>query len=257
MINKIKNEKLIKNSQGQIAIIILLASAIVLTLGLSASKTAVTDTKVDTDEELLKEAFNTAESAINNYLNVGETNYTVVGSGATIVSTPIGGGSVQSLSSEGVVPANKNQLFWLVNHNENGSVGTEYYGGDSITLTVDSDFTGALKIDYFYKNGITYSVTRSGYNFNSSIVTNFINNGGSKEVIIPIGSEDSLLLAVTPLGAATSLTITGNSPFPSQGEEIAASSSTDNGVKTQIKTRYVYQLPSFFLDAITAKNGVE
>ncbi|MDD2482862.1 MAG: hypothetical protein PHE71_01085 [Candidatus Shapirobacteria bacterium] len=65
MTNKIKNNQ---SNQGQIAIIVLLASAILLTLGMSASRKTVTDTKVDTDEELLKEAFNTAESGINNYL---------------------------------------------------------------------------------------------------------------------------------------------------------------------------------------------
>jgi len=249
-----------KQNKGQIAIIVLLASAIILTLGLSASKTAITDTKVDTDEELLKEAFNTAESAINNYLtDSNKTNYTTEGSGANIVATQIGGNNIKEISSEGVVSANTNQLFWLVNHNENGDIGSTYYTQNStLTIKVDDDFTGALKIDYFYKNGTTYSVTRSGYNFSSTnpIVNNF-NNISLKEIDIAINSEDPLLLAITPLGSATSLTISGPADFPSQGEEIMATSITDSGVKTQIKTRYVYQFPSFMLDAITARGGVE
>ena len=260
MINKIKNENLIKQNKGQIAIIVLLASAIVLTLGLSASKTAVTDTKVDTDEELLKEAFNTAESAINNYLiDSTKINYTTEGSGASIVSTQIGGEDIKEISSEGVVSANTSQLFWLVDHDDIGKIGTNYYQGDSIKVKVDDDFTGALKIDYFYKNGITYSVTRSGYNFNSAnpIVNNFINTT-LKEIEIATDTGDPLLLAITPLGSATSLTISNSSfPFPSQGEEITAASSTENGVKTQIKTRYIYQFPSFMLDAITAKGTIQ
>ena len=258
MINKIKNENLIKQNKGQIAIIVLLASAIVLTLGLSASKVAVTDTKIDTDEELLKEAFNTAESAINNYIiNIGNTNYSTEGSSASITSNIIG--NADSISSEGVVSANTSQLFWLVDHDDIGKIGTNYYQGNSIKVKVDDDFTGALKIDYFYKNGITYSVTRSGYNFNSAnpIVNNFINTT-LKEIEITTDTGDPLLLAITPLGSATSLTISNSSfPFPSQGEEITAASSTDDGVKTQIKTRYIYQFPSFMLDAITAKGTVE
>ena len=258
MINKIKNENLIKQNKGQIAIIVLLASAIVLTLGLSASKVAVTDTKIDTDEELLKEAFNTAESAINNYIiNIGNTNYSTEGSSASITSNIIG--NADSISSEGVVSANTSQLFWLVDHDDIGKIGTNYYQGNSIKVKVDDDFTGALKIDYFYKNGITYSVTRSGYNFNSAnpIVNNFINTT-LKEIEITTDTGDPLLLAITPLGSATSLTISNSSfPFPSQGEEITAASSTENGIKTQIKTRYVYQFPSFMLDAITAKGTVE
>ena len=251
-----KNENLIKQSRGQIAIIVLLASAIVLTLGLSASKTAVTDTKVDTDEELLKTAFNTAESAINNYLvNSTNTNYTTAGSSASIDSASIG--DADTISTEGVVTANTIQLFWLVNHDNNGNIGTNYYQGNSVKIKVDDDFTGALKIDYFYKNGTDYLVTRSGYNFSSTspIVNNF-SNTTLKEIDINI-NETPLLLAVTPLGSATSLTISGGSIFPSQGEEITAASSTDNGVKTQIKTRYIYQFPSFMLDAITAKGMVQ
>jgi hypothetical protein len=259
MINKIKNENLIKQNKGQIAIIVLLASAIILTLGLSASKVAVTDTKVDTDEESLKEAFNTAESAINNFLiNTNNTSYSTEGSSASITSNIIG--NADSISSEGVVPANTSQLFWLVDHDADGKIGTNYYQGNSIKVEVDDDFTGALKIDYFYKNDTTYSVTRSGYNFSSTnpIVNNFIDNGNSsKEVIITTNNGDPLLLAITPLGSATSLKISGPADFPSQGEEITAASSTDNGIKTQIKTRYIYQFPSFMLDVITAKGTVE
>ena len=44
---KIKN----KQNKGQVAIVVLLASAILLTLGISASKQTVTDTKIETDEE--------------------------------------------------------------------------------------------------------------------------------------------------------------------------------------------------------------
>ena len=259
MINKMKNENLIKQNKGQIAIIVLLASAIVLTLGLSASKVAVTDTKVDTDEELLKEAFNTAESAINNYIDNKSPNYSTEGSRASITSDPIG--NTDSISSEGVVSANTSQLFWLVNHNENGSVGTsdiDYYQGGSINIVVDTDFTGALKVDYFYIDNGVYKVQRLGCRYDSN-TNSFFNNGFDKSCSSLTITTDTkpLLLAITPLGSATSLKISGPADFPSQGEEITAASSTENGVKTQIKTRYIYQFPSFMLDAITAKGTVE
>jgi len=249
--------KINKQNKGQIAIIVLLASAIILTLGLSASKTAVTDTKVDTDEELLKEAFNTAESAINNYLiNSENTNYSTEGSGATIVATPIG--DADSISSEGVVSANTNQLFWLVKHNENGSVGTsatDYYQGSYFKITADNSNV-ALKIDYFYINASgVYKVDRFGcYIGTNSSFVGFTYDCSNN---ISTTGKNSLLVSVTPLGGAAKITISGDSVFPSQGEEITAASSTDNGVKTQIKTRYIYQIPSFMLDAITAKSRVE
>lgn len=102
----------------------------------------------------------------------------------------------------------------MVDHDSNGNIGSIYYPPNStLNIKVDSTFSGALKIDYFYKNGPTYSVTRSGYNFNSSIVTNFINNGSSKEVNITVNNGDPLLLAITPLGSDTSLTISGPAKF--------------------------------------------
>ena len=57
------------NNKGQVALIVLLISAVALTLGLSASKKAITDTKVDKNEAELKDAFNVAESSIDQYLS--------------------------------------------------------------------------------------------------------------------------------------------------------------------------------------------
>ena len=254
MINKIKNENLIKQNKGQIAIIVLLASAIVLTLGLSASKTAVTDTKIDTDEELLKEAFNTAESAINNYIiNIGNTNYSTEGSSASIISNIIG--NADSISSEGVVSANTSQLFWLVDHDGDGKIGTNYYLGNYFKITADNSSV-ALKIDYFYIDSSgAYKVDRFGCY--TGMDSSFVGFNFDCSNNIDTTGKKSLLVSVTPLGASTKITIVGDSTFPSQGEEITAASSTDNGIKTQIKTRYVYQFPSFMLDAITAKGTVE
>lgn len=254
-----KNNK-IKNNKGQIAIIVLLASAIILTLGLSASKSTTTNIKINNDEESLKTAFNTAESAINNYLtDNSKTNYSVAGSGATIVSTSIGGENTKSISSEGQVPANSTQLFWLVNHNSDGSIGSNYYTSSSVKLCVaNSSFDGALKIDFFYRNGDAYGIKRWGYNFGGgSVVNGFNSNNSSCIDAVDLSAGSPLLISITPLGSATSLTISGSADFPVQGEEIAAASSTDNGVKTQIKTRYIYQIPPFMLDAITVKNIIQ
>ncbi|MDD2225227.1 MAG: hypothetical protein PHP97_03620, partial [Candidatus Shapirobacteria bacterium] len=247
-----------KQNKGQIAIIVLLASAIILTLGLSASKTAITDTKVDTDEELLKEAFNTAESAINNYLtDSNKTNYTTEGSGANIVATQIGGNNIKEISSEGVVSANTNQLFWLVNHNENGDIGSTYYGGSSSYFKIEADNSNvALKIDYFYIDGSDYKVDRFGC-YTGTDLTNFVGFTFNCNNNISTSGKNSLLVSVTPLGGSSKIKISGDSEFPVQGEEIMSTSITDSGVKTQIKTRYVYQFPSFMLDAITARGGVE
>lgn len=247
---KIKN----KQNKGQVAIIVLLASAILLTLGISASKQTVTDTKIETDEEALKEAFNTAESGINNYLNIGSTTYTAEGSGATVVSTIIGG--ADSIASEGKVVYNSNQLFWLVNH-DNGEIGKTYYSDKTVNLSFDTNYTGALKIDYFYIDGSNYKVKRWGYNCNNdTVVSGFERkNGDSIQLDLPLG--ESLLISVTPIGQSTTLTLSGNSNFPQQGEELTSTGVTSSGVKTQVKTRYIYQIPSFFMEAVTAANVIQ
>ena len=257
MENKMKNKKIIKQNQGQVAIIVLLASAIILTLGLSASKKTTTETKITSDEESLKQVFNTAESAINSYLNTGSVNYSTEGTGATIVSSQIGGGSVQTISSEGQILANSNQLFWLVNHEANGGIGVTYYADSSVNLSVDNGFKGALKIDYFYKDaGGNFGVKRLGCNYNGSNLVTGFSSDTSSCTTINLSAGSPLLLSITPIGASTSLTLAGHN-FPVQGEELTANSSSGGDVKTQIKTRYIYQVPSFLLDAITARNTIQ
>src|SRR5690606_38613653 len=113
----------------------------------------------------------------------------------------------------------------------------------------------ALKIDYFYIDSSgAYKVDRFGcYTGTNSSFVGFTYDCNNN---ISTTGKSSLLVSVTPLGGNAKITISGDSTFPSQGEEIMSSSSTDNGVKTQIKTRYVYQFPSFMLDAITARGMV-
>jgi len=248
-----KNMKInkMKNNQGQIAIIVLLTSAIILSLGLSASKKAVIDTKVETDEELLKEAFNTAESGINTYLNTdgaSSTYLTESGSSAVVTKENIGGDSSSSLSSEGEVLKNTPQLFWLVNHNSDGSIGNTFYASD-FKIEAD-DFSGALKVDYFYIDAVgVYRVSRFGCY--SGADATFVGFDGDCSNISVTG-KDSLLVAVTPLGGSARITVSGSSDFPLQGEQLTSVGTVDSGIKTQVKTRHVYQIPSFMLESITA-----
>ena len=152
--------------------------------------------------------------------------------------------------------ANTNQLFWLVNHNSDGSIGTAYYGSSSINLAVGDGFNGALKIDYYYIEAGIYKVQRLGCNYGGgSTVTGFDSNTTSCSSLTLSGNP--LLLITTPIGTPTSLTISGASVFPLQGEELTAVGTAGNNVKTQIKTRHIYQIPSFFLESITAKNTIQ
>lgn len=246
-----------KNNKGQVALIVLLVSAVALTLGLSASKKAITDTKVDKDETELKNAFNVAESSIDQYLSNGSKTYTTTDNNATANITTDDIGNETTIESDGIVLDGQNSLFWLVSHNVDGSIGTTYYNKSlTLTLTVDPTFTGALKIDYFFKNGSVYSVTRNGYNFNTVGVVNGYTYSASKSVNVTIGTEDALLLVVTPIGGSTNLTLRGSGIFPIQGEEITAVGEVGSGVKTQVKTINKYNVPDFFMESVSAVNEI-
>ena len=66
MVRLIMNKK-IQGLRGQVVLMVLLASALVLVLGLSAAKQATIETNFDTAQEFLKKAFNAAESGIEYY----------------------------------------------------------------------------------------------------------------------------------------------------------------------------------------------
>lgn len=252
----LKKRNILKES-GQIVIIVLLASALVLTLGMSMSKKTVTETRIDSDEELLKQAFNTAESGIEYYLATGETTYGS-GNGTANVSVSTIGES-NNLSSDGAVLSGKPFLFWLVDHNSDDSISSDSddrFSGTISEICVDGGFNGALKVDLFtFGIGETHSVDRFGYNMNgSSIVNGF--DSIADECTGPIIVNGGMLLAVTPIGDSSNITIESASNFPAQGEEIVSVGEMDNGVNTKVKVINRYQVPVFMLESISSGNSV-
>ena len=158
-------KEVLRSSKGQVALVVLLVSALMLTLGLSVSKQTTTEIKIDTDEELLKQAFNAAESGVDYNLSTGENVFYSpdLKSKAEITVANIGETSV--LNSDGMVNSNDSFSFWLVNHDSSENIGTVYYSGVGVTICVDSTFNKAIKVDYFYLKSGQYIVSHSGYNF--------------------------------------------------------------------------------------------
>lgn len=255
------------NNKGQVALIVLLISAVALTLGLSASKKAITDTKIDQDEAELKNAFNVAESSIDQYLSNGEKTYTNNDKSATANVTTTDIGNAASITSDGIVLNGQNSLFWLTSHNLDGSICTSScttYNGTDINLSVDSGFNQGLKVDYFYLSGTnTYHVKRYTYNFRGSSVINNATPIATSNITIPVGVVTPLLISITPIGGNTNLTLSGG-VFPVQGQEITAvgqvgSTAADqvqNTVKTQVKTVSKYDIPDFLLESVSAINEI-
>jgi hypothetical protein len=246
MTKKIKN---IKKQAGQVVLMVLLASALVLTLGLSASKQATVETKIETDQELLKKAFNAAESGIEYYLGTGNTNYSGGESnGLADLAVKIVGDS-KTLSFGNMTLDGSFDYFWLVNHNEDGTLGNEYYNSISNphnlnVCTVDRS-QAKLKISYFYKSDLgVYGVKNVDEDTVSGCISNF-----------DLSSGNSLLLSVIPLGKSVKLELTGGVNFPVQGEEISSTGKV-SGVNNTVTVVNKYVVPEFLLEAVSSGGDV-
>lgn len=256
-----------KKNKGQISLIVLLVSAVAMTIGLSVSKKTVTETKIETDQELLKQAFNAAESGVDYYLGTGNTSY-VAPDGKTradVQVQDIGGG--ETISSEGLVLDKNNMFFWLVGHNSDGSIGNTFYGGNYVDICTDNGFNKALKVDFFYKEGTNYKVLRKGYNFDvgNIIVPNFSLKSdspasGCNGIRLNL-INSPLLVVVKPIAGNTNISLVGQTglAFPFQGVEISSTGRAgdlSSGVNRKVKVLNRYMVPSFLLEAITAGGEV-
>ena len=245
--NKIQKHKT-NNQQGQVVLMVLLASALILTLGLSASRQATVETKIDTDQEMLKKAFNAAESGIEHYFGTGSTKYTgddIQGSANLSVTSF---GDSQKLSFNYVTLPGGTEYFWLVDRLTDGTLGTSYYSTNNPSISIcDRDGkTGKYKISYFYLSGATYTRTNQTLDTDSTgcIAGNFNLSAGR-----------SLLLTVTPIGFASKIQLGGSTNFPIQGEEISSTGMV-SGVNNTVTILNRYEIPTFMLEAITSGGKV-
>lgn len=240
--------------KGQVVLMVLLVSALMMTIGLSVSKNTITETKVDTDEDLLKQAFNTAESGVEYYLSTGNKQYSETNSSATITTVNIGDDN--QINSGGVVLSGEPFSFWLVNHNLDRTIGTDRFTGNISQICTDSSFNGGLKVDLFTYNSGSYLVERYGYNMNSGNSVNGFSQVNSN-CTGSINVTDGMLLVVTPIGGNTKITVSGDTTFPSQGEEITSVGQMSSGVNTKIIVANRFnEIPPFMLETIVAGDSV-
>jgi len=243
--------------KGQVAIIVLLVSAVMLTMGLSMSKRTTVETKIDINDELLKKAFNAAESGVDFYLGTGGVGYSSPDkiSTADVSINEISVGTTRIDFGE-YVPKGDTEFFWLVDHDANGNIGTDYYTGASVDIC-GVGFTGSTTIDYFYKNGVNFGLRRRLVDFETEAV------GGCVTVAT---TNSPLLLAVTPVvdgGKFYAIGLPGTS-FSSQGTDIASigraggveAAAGATRVEKRIVIRKRYLVPSFLLTGVVAEGSV-
>ena len=246
-----KMKQKINKEKGQVVLAVLLASALILTLGLSASKVTVTETQIDTDQELLKKAFNTAESGIESYLTSGKTTYTSSDGGqANLDVSNLGGENVKTLSFNSVTLKGDQDYFWLVNHSDDGRVGTTYYSSSASTVSICREGQATrLKVDYFYRD------TSNDYKVSRSVIGLTDDGDGNNDCgNFNIGGE-SLLLVITPVDGDAKISLGGASSFPVQGEEISATGVV-NEVNNTVTILDRYDPFLFLMDGIMTKGNI-
>jgi len=254
--------KLIKNYElritnyksGQIVLAVLLVSAVIMTVTMAMTKKTVVQTKINTDEELLKQAFNNAESGLEYYKRTATPVYmsedkVII---AKVTSSPSSDYKTKYVGE--VARMNNPEYLWMVEHTLSGDIGSIHSSDKVITVTVENEsFTGSLKVDLFYlDSGRQYRVSRTGYNFVKDKISGYTNVTRKTIDVEIIGQP--LLLAVTPLFGQTKISFSGND-LVDQGEKIE-STGIQNGVKSVVSVSRRFVVPTFLLDAIVAEGDV-
>ncbi len=171
-----------KTNKGQVAIIVLLLTAIALSFGLSTARQSVVDTRIETDTKDLKDAFSAAESAIEQYWSTdgSVTKYSNgIGASGIVTSANIGSvtsGSNKFLEYSDFVTTGARAIFWLMDHDVDGNLdplSVTNYSGVGTTMCFDSGYVGGLQAEILYKDGNTYTIERVGYNVGQASGTTY------------------------------------------------------------------------------------
>jgi hypothetical protein len=237
--------------KGQVVLAVLMISAVVMTIVMAMTKKTVVQTKINTDEELLKQAFNNAESGLEFYKKTKMTEY--VSEGKKLAEIKPNSGGVTNKHTGEVLRKDNPEYLWLMNHNPDGSVNysSPSYGGKITVVVENEEFSGSLKIDLFYLDGSTYKVERSGYNFTDGKI-----NGFTDSKIIEVEMKGKpILLAVTPLFDNTIISFSGTENLPDQGEKIESTGIKD-GIKSVVSVDRQFVIPVFLLDSIVARGEI-
>lgn len=267
---------------GQISLLVLIVAAVVTTLGLSVSQKSVLETKIDTDEEALKQAFSSAESGIEYYLGSGKTpingkvTYTSPDgkSRAQVEATRLG--TESEINFDSPVMAGDYEYFWLAGHDASGALDlNDTYGGNQLKLCVTNVGASLVETVVFYEDAGQYTVSRQVVNFGTASLGGVAPTGhdnclgyGLGVVVatgLPTPTSRRVLLAVSPLTTSTNMKIMSmfGEVFPSQGNQITAVGEAGNltnidgsPVRSRVAIQDRYKLLPFLLNPLTGAVGV-
>ncbi len=162
-------------NQGQALLLVVLAVAVMTTVGLSVASRSISDVTLTTREEESLRAFSAAEAGVEEALISGLTSGTLP-EGATFSVTSSG---FPDAAREYIYPAELDSgeaaVVWLAEHDEDYNLISPSYRGSSITVcwgregTSASDVTTpAVEVEILYEEAGEIHVARSAYDPYSS-----------------------------------------------------------------------------------------
>ena len=145
-----KKEKLQK---GQAVLVVLLIMSVLLTIGLSAVSRSVTDVKVSQQTQESARAFWTAQAELEKAMLTQDfTPGGTDGVSYSVTKVDLGGGSEEFVFPE-KIDQGESAIYWLVDHNLDGSIGSSFYSGNFNVFWGNEGDTGtALIVTLVYKD---------------------------------------------------------------------------------------------------------
>lgn len=216
--------------QGQVMLAILLLGTFVMTLGLTISKRTIGEIRIDTDEEMLKDAFNVAESGIDYFLKTENGNY-----------SPENIEMMAKVTRDTEVFDNTKALVYKNKIEVN--LDLEKFDGNSLKIQINRN--AKIRLDLFWGNN---RVERFLFDRQDGSDAISISAGGKKYLKIMSIDGKPCDFTIIPSGGKFEQSVITSIGY--------AKKIDPNGVKTVISTEEEFNIPYFLLDAVTAVGGV-
>lgn len=259
-----------KSQSGQILLIIVLISSVLLTIGLSLSQVGSNETKISKLEEESKKTFQAAEAGIENFIQNNAGNYYYdksnnigIGVSVNIIN------SNQKSAKEFITPLIKKDeqyTFYLIDYPDLVAGNSNSWTGNSLDIYFNSNKSSqcdtssssepAIELTLIYDDSST-----SGYELKKYLVDNCSGRIGTPNLTVSSGDSDYLrkttlsitesnpkVLIVRNIFSDTKIKFIGNTDLKNQGKYITSTAqSTNNNVTKKVELFQSYpQIPADF-----------
>lgn len=240
-------------NKGQITLVVLLTSTVILIIGAGMMSRSVTDMRLSAQLEESNESLSAAEAGIENGLNIDIPDPSIptdCSLGLTFFDSKMQADCTVSLLgiseySMGLVKKTESKTIWFVKHNTDGTLdvnGPKYNGG----ITIKWDPPTPVEFYIIYGNGANYDLDRT-------VV------GAGTEIFLSASYANRwVFLRLKPLESDITVKVTPSSPLPAQGRRIESTGITRTGVRRKIIYEQWYpNLPALFDYAIFSYGNLE